>query len=315
MRQSLEILQATALELRQLLRQELETNPTLEDESADVSLDAKEDEASEWDKELDELTSSDDAYREEMILAGRTLGRNREREEMRDHLYDSLQSPRTLHDHILEQARGNETGPEIIDSLKILLGSLDERGFLRDQPEDLALAFGLRLDDLEAARAVLAGLDPIGLGARDLRECLLFQLRAKGMGGTIAWHIVHDHLDALARNKRPEIARALGISVAEVNEAAESIARLDPNPAREFAEDENRQVNPDARIFQDESGAWTITLNHEDLPRLRISNHYKDMLSDPATAAARSSATKSAAASSSSSASNNARTRSAASPR
>lgn len=284
MRQSLEILQATALELRQLLRQELETNPTLEDESEALSLDAKEDEAAEWDKELDEFTASDDAYREEMILAGRTLGRNREREEMRDHLYDSLQSPRTLHDHILDQARGNEVAAEVIDAMRILLGSLDERGFLRDQPEDLALAFGLRLEDLETARAVMAGLDPIGLGARDLRECLLFQLQAKGMRGSLAWRIVDDHLDALARNKRPDIARALGASVAEVNEAAALIAHLDPNPAREFAADENRQVNPDARILADESGNWTIELNNEDLPRLRINNHYKDMLANPETA-------------------------------
>lgn len=283
MRQSLEILQATALELRQLLRQELETNPTLEDDSESVSLDAKEDDAMAMDREFDEFAANEDAYREEMILAGRTLGRNREREELREHLYDSLQSPRTLHDHILEQARGNEAPPEIIDALRILLGSLDDRGFLRENPEDIALAFGIRIDDLENARQLMAGLEPIGLGARDLRECLLFQLRAQGREGSLPWRIVHDHLDALARNKRPEIARSLGVSINDVNQAVEIIASLDPNPAREFADDENRQVNPDARIVEDGAGGWVVELNNDDLPRLRINNHYKDMLANPGT--------------------------------
>lgn len=283
MRQSLEILQATALELRQLLRQELETNPTLEDDSEGVSLEAREEEAEAFDREVQELAASDDAYREEMILAGRTLGRNREREELREHLYDSLPSPRTLQEHIMEQARGNEVSIEVMDALGILLGSLDERGFLRENPEDLALNFGIRYSDLEAARGLLGGLDPIGLGARDLRECLLFQLRAQGREGGLAWKIVHDHLDALARNKRPEIARACGVPVSEVNSAVEIIAGLDPNPARDFADDENRQVNPDARIFEDDDGHWKVELNHEDLPRLRISNRYKDLLASPST--------------------------------
>lgn len=283
MRQSLDILQSTALELRQLLRQELETNPALEDESEPLSLEEKESEAAGSDAELGQFSDYEDAYREEMILAGRTLGRNREREELREHLYDSLQSPRTLHDHILEQARGTEISPEVLDGLRVLLGSLDERGFLRDDPEELALNFGMRMDDMNAARMVLSGLEPIGLGARDLRECLLFQLRAQGREGSLAWRIVHDHLDALARNKRPEIAKALGVTVADVNAATSQIAALDPNPARDFADDDNRCVNPDVRIHEDEAGQWHVELNNDDLPRLRISNHYKDMLSNPAT--------------------------------
>ena len=283
MRQSLDILQSTALELRQLLRQELETNPTLEDDSEVLSLEEKEHDANERDAELDQMSDYEDAYREEMILAGRTLGRNREREELREHLYDSLQSPRTLHDHILEQARGNEVSAEVLDVLRILLGSLDDRGFLREDPEDLALNFGVRMDDMNAARDLLGSLDPVGLGARDLRECLLFQLKAMGKVDSLAWRIVHDHLDALARNKRPEIARCLGVTVADVNAATSVIAGLDPNPARDFADDDNRQVNPDVRILDDENGEWTVELNNDDLPRLRINNNYKDMLANPRT--------------------------------
>jgi RNA polymerase sigma-54 factor len=283
MRQSLDILQSTTLELRQLLRQELETNPTLEDETESLSLDQHEEAAGREDEELARLSASDDAYREEMILAGRTLGRNREREELRDHLYDSLQAPRTLQQHILEQMQTTEAAPEVRAAMQILLGSLDERGFLASPPEDLALQFGLRLADLEDARRLLASLEPRGLGARDLRESLMFQLEASGRGGTLAARIVRDHLEALARNRRPEIARLTGASIREVNDAAALIGSLDPNPARDFAPDDNRLVNPDLRFFPDEDGTWQVELNHDDLPRLRVSNAYKDLLADPAT--------------------------------
>ena len=283
MRQSLEILQATALELRQLLRQELETNPTLEDESESASLDEREEEMDEAEEEFERVAGFDDDYREEMIMAGRSLGRNREREELRDHLYDSIQAPRTLQQHVLEQMQTVEVEAEVREAMMVLLGSLDDRGFLITSPEDLALDFGLRLDDVEEARHLLGTFEPRGLGARDLRECLLIQL---GPGGnSLAARIVRDHLEALARNKRPEIARALGVSVAEVNQAAAFIGTLDPNPARDFAPDENRYVNPDVRIFRDDLGDWQVGLNNDDVPRLRISNAYRDLLVDPSTPA------------------------------
>lgn len=281
MRQSLEILQATALELRQLLRQELETNPVLEDDSVALSVEATETEMGAADEELERMAACDDAYREEMILAGRSLGRNREREELRDHLYDSIQSPRTLQQHVLEQLQAAEATPAVREAMQVLVGSLDARGFLVSSPEELALTFSLRLDDVEAARHLLGTFEPRGLGARDLRECLLLQLQ--GRGQPLAERIVRDHLDLLARNKRPEIARTLGTSLADVNEAAAFIGTLDPNPARDFAPDDNRYVNPDVRMFRDEAGAWQVELNHDDVPRLRIGHGYKDLLVDPAT--------------------------------
>lgn len=283
MRQSLDILQAPALELRQLLKQELETNPVLEDETESLSLEAEEERADQdWD-EVDRLAEFDDAYREEMILAGRSLGRNREREEMREHLYDSLQAPLTLAEHVARQMRGAGADEGVRAAMDVILGSLDPRGFLTTDPEDLALNFGLPLDDVEEARALLASFEPVGLGARDLRECLLMQLEAAGEGRGLAARIVRDHLDALARNKRPEIARALGVPVAEVNRAATRITTLDPNPARAFAEDDNRLVNPDLRFVPAADGGFEVELNNDDLPRLRISNTYKDLLSNPAT--------------------------------
>jgi len=280
MRQSLEILQAPALELQQLLRQELETNPTLEDDSESLSLEAEEERIDAEDAELERIAEFDDDYREEMILAGRTLGRNREQEERREHLYDSLQVPPTLQEHIARQMQGTEVRPEVAQAMDVLTGSLDERGFLATDPEELALTFGLRLEDLEEARRLLASFDPLGLGARNFQECLLIQLDAAGKGDSLAARIVRDHLDALARNKRPEIAKALGVSVPEVNHAAEVIASLDPNPAREFSEDTNRLVRPDLRFFTDSDGQWKVDLIQDHIPRLRISNAYKDMLSD-----------------------------------
>lgn len=285
MRQSLEILQATALELRQMLRQELEVNPVLEDETESVSLESAEEEAQSEDEEREVLAADDDALREAEIFSGQAPGRNREREERLAHLYDSITPPVTLARHLEDQLALRDLEPEVREAFGILLGSLDEKGYLTSGLEELALRFALPLRHLEAARDLLASLDPPGLGARDVRDCLLSQLERRGERDSLAWQIVDGYFELFARNRRPEIARALAVTVADVNDAAAKIATLDPFPARAFGEDENRLINPDVTIAPDGRGGWDIELNQEHIPHLRISPRYREMLADPDTPA------------------------------
>jgi len=278
MRQSLDILQAPTMELKQLVRQELQTNPALEDESEALSIEDLDESKENGDPELDAMRELADDYREEMIYAGRTLGRNREREEMRDHLYDSISSPLTLQEHLAEQLALDDAPAPTKEAAAWLLGSLDQRGFLTEPLEELALSAGLPLDQLQKAHSLITQFDPPGVGATDIRQCLLLQLEALGESTTLAYRIVNDHLDALARNKRPDIARQLGVPVAEVHAAAQRISNLNPNPARDFEDSVNRYIHPDLHIFRDEKDQWQIRLNNEELPRLRINSAYKDML-------------------------------------
>lgn len=280
MRQSLEILQAPALELRQLVQQELETNPTLEEESPDHSLDESEEQASEQDEELRELEQWDEDYREEQILSGQHLGRNREHEELQEHLYDSIASPLTLASYLQEQVA---TAPLVRgerQAFDILVAALDVRGYLDISLEDVALDNMLSLDDVETAYSTLLTFDPPGVGARNLADCLLIQLQRRGYATHLATTILEEHFDSFIRNRRPEIARALHTTVAEVNQAADLIATLTPRPAEPFSEDDSRTINPDMIITSDESGEFTAILNESVLPRLRVSRYYKDLLSE-----------------------------------
>ncbi|QQL46120.1 RNA polymerase factor sigma-54 [Sulfuriroseicoccus oceanibius] len=283
MRQSLDILQAPALELRQLVQQELEANPTLEDDTADTSLDAAEEQADERDDDLRELEQWDEDLREEQILSGQHIGRNREHEDLVDHLYDSISSPESLASHLQQQVAMTPLDPESREAFDLLVAALDERGYLTISLEDIALDNLLPLDAVETAYSTLLTLDPAGIGARDLADCLLIQLERRGYTGSIAAQMVEHHFDALTRNKRPEIAKALGVTVADVNTAVELIATLTPRPADSMNDQTARYIDPDLTILPDSKGEFQITLNDASMPRLRISRYYKDLIAEAST--------------------------------
>ena len=125
---------------------------------------------------------------------------------------------------------------------------------------------------------IIQGFDPPGVAARDLRECLMLQLERAGSEKTVEYRIVRDFMDALAKRKMPEIARGLGLTVEQVQEAVERIACLEPRPGREFLPDDDRYISPE--VFVTKVGDdYVVTTNNEQIPHLRISNNYKDLMS------------------------------------
>jgi RNA polymerase sigma-54 factor len=130
---------------------------------------------------------------------------------------------------------------------------------------------------VQAAHKLLKTFDPTGIGAQNLEGCLLFQLDAKGRGGSIAARIVRDHFELLTRRRIPDLARRLGVSVEEIQAAIEEIGTLDPSPGRRFADDSNRVVVPDVTVDKD-NGQWRILLNNDYIPRLRISQTYRELI-------------------------------------
>ena len=296
LRQSLKILQVAALDLRSVIQEELENNPTLEEMSPEgVSLDEAQNdnpeeapgdgsddsspEALDFSKEFEVLAKLDDDWRDHLAQVGGVTPPSTEDTERRQHMFDSLVSETSLQEHLLRQIELDDIPAAVLRATEHLIGSLDDRGFLTQSASDIALQTGLPLDAVQTAIKLLQACEPAGIGAASLQECLLLQLANQGRGTSLTARIIRDHFVLLTRRRIPEIARKTGASLDDVQAAIEEIGSLDPAPGRRFAEDQNRVVVPDVTVERDgEDEEWRITLNQDYIPHLRISNTYKEMI-------------------------------------
>jgi len=309
LRHSLKILQVAALDLRSVIQEELQANPTLEElpmdgesldktqadeEQADHSHganDSETDSASpaptddspvksdelDFTKEFEILGKMDEDWRDHMASAGGAQPFTSEDAERRQHFFDSLVATTSLQEHLMQQADLADLDGATLAALRYLVGSLDDRGFLTQSPADVALQTGLALDAVKQALGILKAFDPPGIGAQTLAECLIAQLRSLGRADSLGHRIIRDYFDLLSRRRIPELARKLGVPADDVQAAIEEIGKLDPAPGRRFAEDNNRVVIADVTIEKD-GDEWRISLNNDYIPRLRISSTYRDLI-------------------------------------
>ena len=275
MRQSLEILQSNTLELQQLLRQFLETNPVLEHELPTLSLDELDGKEADTDEQVE---LPDDDLRELAIMERRANGSSREDEERREHLYNSIVAPETLQQHLVDQLNLSAPADELRAAALALIGNMDQRGYFDEPLAEVGRRLGIPVDDLERAKTILQSFDPSGIAVDDLQESLLVQLHRSNRLDSLEFRIVQSHLNELARKHYPKIARAFSVSVEEVVEAATQIAQLDPAPGTSFDPSSNPYIIPDVSLEKDDEGEWTAVLTNEYLPRLRLSDTYKDLV-------------------------------------
>jgi len=295
LRQSLKILQAPTLELRNAILEELQANPTLEELPMDgISIeeqtrteDNSGEAATDRNSENKEMEMSDDDYsilnkmdedfREYFAQENSNQSHTSEDAEKRQHFFDSLVSETSLQEHLIGQADMVEMEEAERLAIHYLVGSLDDRGFLTSGLSELALMANVPLSAVQNASNILRTFEPAGIGAFDLKDCLLYQLKLKGNDKGLAAKIIASHYDLLIRRRIPEIARKLGTDIEKVQSALTEIASLDPAPGRKFAEDTNRVVVPDVKIEKvDEE--WVIQLNNDYIPRLRLSKTYKEII-------------------------------------
>jgi RNA polymerase sigma-54 factor len=305
LRQSLKILQVAALDLRSVIQEELQANPTLEelpmegesteknsDNAADSDgLSADNDDHSapspetednareemDFTKQFEILGKLDDDWRDHMANAGGTQSYSAEDAEKRQHFFDSLVSETSLQEHLMQQVVLSDVPEPVLAALQQLVGNLDDRGYLAQSPSDVALQANLPYDTVLEALKLLQSFDPPGIGSQTLAECLLAQLSAKGRGDTLAARMLRDHFELLSRRRIPELSRKLGAAPDDVQAAIEEIGKLDPAPGRRFAEDNNRVVVPDV-VVEKEGDEWKIQLNSDYIPRLRISSTYRELI-------------------------------------
>ena len=277
LQQSLQILQAPMLELRNLVQQEIQTNPVLEEELTEPTIEDKQQEHDEFQEEFERLAKLDEEWRDYMSQSASYSARSQDEEERRQFFFDSIVGYETLQQHLIEQMNTGDLKGEDRTLAELIIGNIDDIGFLQASLEDMAQNTGVAVADLERVLAVIQTYHPVGVGARDLRECLLIQLKRIGKEGSLEWRIVSNYLDDLGKKRFPEIARRCGTTVECIQRAANFIATLDPKPGQIFAADPNNYVLPDVNV-EKIGDNFAITLNGDQIPHLRISNTYKDLM-------------------------------------
>ena len=318
LQQSLALLQAPTLELKALVEQELQQNPLLEEEppteqdheekvmrDADTSViargdtqtlqqadpaeppsDVKFDPASErqssepvddFQAEFEKLTQLDQEWRDHFAATNLPARSSPEDDEKRQFMFDSLTTGTSLQEHLLEQVRLSEITDEQRPIAEMLVGNIDDYGYLKATVEELSFSTSISKERIEEVLKIVQTFHPVGVGARDLRECLMLQFERQGRQNTLDYRIVRDHMDSLGKRRLPEIARTTGEDVIDVQDAVARIGLMEPRPGRAFLPDNDQYVVPE--VFVSKVGEdYVVTNNNDQVPHLRISNTYKDLM-------------------------------------
>lgn len=188
-----------------------------------------------------------------------------------------LSSPVTLADHLRSQLSVLVMLEAVRDAADSIIGNLDDNGYLTATVEEIAAAGEHPIEDVEEALRVVQTLDPSGVGARDLHECLLIQLEGRNAKGSVAWQIVSNHLKMVELRQYRELAKALGRPLEHIQIAVTVIKTLDPRPGIRYSGPGARAVEPDVYISKD-GDEYLIQLNDEEIPQLRLNPQYRRML-------------------------------------
>ena len=285
LQQSLLILQTPLLELRNLVQQEMEINPVLEElpdePSSDAQGEAEPSDGDNFKNEFEKLASLDEEWRDYMAQSANSgadsFRKSREAKDKRQFFFDSIALQETLQQNLLGQLNQSALDASDRKAAELIIGNIDDNGFLQSTPDEMALNSGIPKEDFERMLALILSFYPPGVGARDLRECLLIQLKREEKEDSLEYKIVSEYMEDLGRRRFPEIARRMGISVEDVQTATENIGRLNPRPGQVFAAAPQNYVLPDVTV-EKVNGEYQISLNDEQIPHLRISNLYKDII-------------------------------------
>ena len=294
LQQAIKLLQLSRLELQQAVREELEVNPALEETSEETAR-RRERRPRRWrcshprprrkgptPKEGDGLIDRVDweYYFNEGSRDGR-VDRDTDDEDGRPYYENTLTRRPGLTEHLETQLRLLGISDAERDAALYLVGNIDENGYLKTTAEEAALALSLPVEEVERAIATVQTLDPLGVGARDLRECLMIQAREKGEVFELPLRILTDHFDLFSRGDVAGAARRLKLPKEVVKEAFQRLVTLWPKPGREYSGDDVQYITPDVYLFKVDD-QWVITLNDDGQPRLRLSSYYRRLLTGDA---------------------------------
>jgi RNA polymerase sigma-54 factor len=310
LQQSLQLLQAPTLELKALVEQELQQNPVLEEIQAeemeqkekneregdttveaapdlaepppDVTFDPSSektanDPVDDFQAEFERLTQLDQEWRDHFAQTNLPMRQSAEDEEKRQFMFDSLVAGTSLQENLMEQVRLSDISDEQRPIAEMIIGNIDDYGYLKTSVDELAFSTGVAPDQILEVLKIIQTFHPPGVGARDLRECLMLQLERDGRTDSIEYRIVNEFMDALGKRRLPEIARGVGQGVEEVQKAVARVGLLEPRPGRAFLPDNDQFIMPEVFVTKAD-GEFAVSTNNEQIPHLRISNTYKDLM-------------------------------------
>ncbi|HEU4877906.1 MAG TPA: RNA polymerase factor sigma-54 [Gemmatimonadaceae bacterium] len=297
--QAMDLLYMPLLDLQQHLKQELLNNPFLDLVEAEEEDEEEQTEAEAAAETPEEKERGEEIDWEEILLDGfDTAGGRREEHEEREYYEPVTVATRDLSDHLRDQVALLELSPRELLLADEFLGNINDDGYLATpvpqiidsvnemiaeaaEAEDRELA-ELPLYTVEEGEVMLKkvqDLDPPGVGARDLRECLMLQLEEAGLSQSVPFRLVRDCFDELIAHRWSEISKRFGISAADVQKAADEIAKLDPKPGLRFRSGDENYIIPDL-IVDKIDGQYHVFLNDANLPRLRLSKAYQEIARD-----------------------------------
>ena len=282
---AIKLLQLSRLELMDVIRQEMEENPALEEshdsasEDKLIENDRLEGEAADT-PEIKEVTIEEKVndeidwnnYLDEYNAAGKIHFESEKRDTPSFETF--ISSRETLRDHLLWQLAMNRPTAEEETVGSLIVGNLDENGYLCTSVEGIAERNHLDPAKVAEVLEFMQTLDPIGVCARNLSECLLIQAHHLDLDNTIVTDIISHHLNHLENKNYKAISRALKISIDEVVSAVEIIRGLEPRPGRQFNEEEPIYITPDIYVYKMED-EFVIMLNDDGMPKLRVNNFYQ----------------------------------------
>lgn len=281
LRQAITILQLSSMDLSTYIEQQLLENPLLElcddeereeedhtDQEKTVDLDGQLDYEMDWEEYFQDSSDLGIVYREER------------QEQQREYSYENFlcQAP-TLAEHLMLQLNLNLCRCRDRAIGEYLIGNIDENGYLRVSLQEASLQLGVSVSEVDAILKTIQGFDPPGVGARNLVECLLIQVKQLGIKNDILNKLIKNYLNDLAKGKLNRISQELGVSVQEVQQAADVLKTLDPKPGRNFSSLNNtRYIIPDV-VLEKVDGDYVVIVNDISIPHITVNSIYRSVLS------------------------------------
>lgn len=288
LQQAIKLLQLTRMELQDLVLQELEENPLLEEsteleeirEPDILEVAEQEFEPSQDSVDFHEVETGEETLRDwDSYLDGYNYSSGEQQyggDDERPSFENLLTRKGTLIDHLLWQLHMGQYSEMDVRVGEVIIGNIDESGYLRASLQEIAVASAATEEDVEDVLECIQEFDPPGVAARDLRECLLIQARNMGLKGSVVEGILQNHLGDLEKRNYKLIARSLKVDMNQVLAASKIISEFDPRPGSSFSTDDVHYISPD--IYVNKVGDdYVVTLNEEGLPNLKVSTQYADV--------------------------------------
>jgi len=299
--QSMEILQLPILALQERIEQELNSNPVLEmtepenPEDADTAEQQPGEDINEKElvvntdnnkvEDFARLENLGDGFKDYMNESGpfRTRVYSDEPDKKLEAIKNTAAPPQSLHEHLSEQWRMVDAEPAVKKAGDMIIDYIDDRGYLTVRLEQLHNKDrgDFTIDDLNEALELVQKLEPAGVGARDLRECLLIQMAQNSEDMSFESRLIAEHMDELLENRLPDIAKKMNCGIDAINQAIAHLSKLDTSPGLQVGRDQNHPITPDVIVESlNNSGQYSVRLADYNLPRLRVNDYYAKMAKD-----------------------------------